>query len=86
MEADRGRIIHYGGGTGANRIAAWNGISWSALGAGMDQDVYALTVYNGNLIAGGFFNTAGGWPQAVLQLGMVLPGQGWDFQVVWSFA
>ena len=35
-------------------------IYWSPLGSGMNGTVYALTVYNGNLIAGGYFTTAGG--------------------------
>ena len=61
------------GGTGGfNNIAEWNGASWSKLGAGMsapgcslgnangdNANVYALTMYNGNLIAGGDFGTAG---------------------------
>ena len=33
---------------------------WGPLGSGMNSDVYALTVYNGELIAGGNFTTAGG--------------------------
>ena len=33
---------------------------WSALGTGVGSTPYALTEYNGNLIAGGFFSTAGG--------------------------
>src|SRR5688572_27565773 len=44
----------------AARIATWDGTSWSALGTGMSGTVSALTVYNGNLIAGGAFTTAGG--------------------------
>src|SRR5437762_2791504 len=40
-------------------IAQWNGTSWSALGTGINGQVNALTV-NGNLIAGGYFTTAGG--------------------------
>jgi hypothetical protein len=52
-------------GTPANSIARWNGSSWSALGSGMSGGlpmtvVYALTVYGGNLIAGGNFAQAGG--------------------------
>lgn len=47
------------GGITVNYIAAWDGISWSALGSGMDMDVYALTVFNNNLIAGGCFSRAG---------------------------
>jgi hypothetical protein len=42
-------------------IAKWNGSAWSMLGTGMNQaGVYALTVYNGELIAGGNFTSAGG--------------------------
>jgi hypothetical protein len=54
------------GGVTAYNIAAWDGSSWSPLGSGMAGDivdafnVYALTVYNGDLIAGGDFTTAGG--------------------------
>ena len=46
----------------AGRIASWDGTSWSALGSGMNSNVYALTVYNNQLIAGGIFITAGGVP------------------------
>lgn len=54
------------GGENANGIARWNGTSWQPLGTGVDSapypgpGVYALTVYNGDLIAGGEFTTAGG--------------------------
>ena len=54
------------GGTSANKIASWDGSTWSPLGSGMvgnnpyANPVYALTVYDGNLIAGGYFTTAGG--------------------------
>ena len=52
------------GGNPASCIAEWNGTSWSAVGTGMNggSGVYTLTVYNGNLIAGGTFTTAGGNP------------------------
>lgn len=43
-----------------NRIAKWDGSSWSALGSGMNFPVYALTVSGSNLYAGGQFTTAGG--------------------------
>lgn len=43
----------------ANRIAAWDGTNWQALGSGMNSTVLALTVYYGDLIAGGRFDTAG---------------------------
>ena len=55
------------GETLANRIARWDGTTWSPLGSGMEggqyhTDVHALTVYNGELIAGGTFTIAGGTP------------------------
>lgn len=34
--------------------------TWSSLGSGMNHFVYALTIFNGRLIAGGFFTNAGG--------------------------
>jgi hypothetical protein len=52
------------GGVAANRIARWDGSNWQPLGSGMHGDmifpgVSALTVYDGELIAGGYFTTAG---------------------------
>ena len=44
----------------ANRIAKWNGNSWSVLGSGMNDTVVALAVSGSNLYAGGMFTTAGG--------------------------
>ena len=37
-----------------------NAQTWSAVGTGMDNSVYALCVYNTEFYAGGFFGTAGG--------------------------
>jgi hypothetical protein len=34
--------------------------SWARLGTGLDDTVYALTIYDNKLIAGGSFHTAGG--------------------------
>jgi hypothetical protein len=48
------------GGTPAANIAKWDGSSWSALGTGMDNIVYALAVSASELYAGGAFFTAGG--------------------------
>jgi hypothetical protein len=52
------------GGTTANKIAMWNGSSWSALGWGIDgsvySQVYALAVSGSDLYVGGGFTTAGG--------------------------
>ncbi len=51
------------GGTPANRIARWNGTSWSAMGSGLSAVVRALAVLpNGDLAVGGDFTTAGGVP------------------------
>jgi hypothetical protein len=48
------------GGVPANRIARWNGSSWSPFGSGMDSTVGSLAVLpNGDLVAGGSFTTAG---------------------------
>jgi hypothetical protein len=49
----------------ANGVARWDGITWSALGSGMNPYVYSLAVDKlGNLYAGGNFATAGGTPVA----------------------
>jgi trimeric autotransporter adhesin len=57
------------GGQPANRIAKWDGRTWSELGTGMNNAaVFALTVFDDNsgsgpaLYAGGNFTTAGGQP------------------------
>jgi hypothetical protein len=51
-------------GVSANYIAGWDGSGWSALGLGMDNQVYALSAFDDGggpeLYAGGEFNTAGG--------------------------
>lgn len=49
------------GGVAANRIAKWNGITWSALGSGISNEVTCITGDNsGNIYVGGFFSSAGG--------------------------
>jgi hypothetical protein len=48
------------GGGSADYIASWNGSAWSPLGSGMNNRVMALSIYEGELIAGGNFTTAGG--------------------------
>jgi hypothetical protein len=59
-----GGIFDAADGVSANHIAAWNGSTFSALGAGMaggvSQAVRALDVDGTYLYAGGFFVTAGG--------------------------
>jgi len=39
-----------------NRIAKWNGGSWSSLGNGLNGMVYAIYPSNGKIFVGGFFN------------------------------
>jgi trimeric autotransporter adhesin len=48
------------GGLPASGIAAWDGISWRALGDGVDGTVEALEVYENQLYVGGRFLNAGG--------------------------
>ena len=65
-----GRALYAGGsftsagGVSANRIAKWDGASWSPLSTGIDGDVIALAVFDDGsgpaLYAGGEFTTAGG--------------------------
>ena len=46
------------GGESANRVAKWNGTSWSALGGGMNSTVRALAVSGTTLYAAGAFTQA----------------------------
>ncbi len=48
------------GTTPVNRIAKWNGSSWSALGSGLNNSVFALAVSGTDLYVAGRFTTAGG--------------------------
>ena len=49
-----------GSGSAAGYVSRWNGSSWSALGSGVDRDVYSLVVSGSDLYVGGDFSTAGG--------------------------
>ena len=53
------------GGAPANSIARWNGVSWSALGAGPNDGIRTLRALpNGELLAGGWFTAIDGVPAA----------------------
>jgi hypothetical protein len=60
-----GRFVTAGTAT-VNGIARWNGSAWQPLGSGVTSSfgaqttIYALAIYNGELIAGGNFTSAGG--------------------------
>src|SRR6185436_1985265 len=47
-------------GLAANRIAKWNGTTWSALGSGVNSTVNAIAVSGTDVYVGGSFLTAGG--------------------------
>ncbi len=61
-----GGYFQSAGAQSASCIAAWNGTSWRGLGAGMTSTtsitpfVRALAMYDGELIAGGYFTRADG--------------------------
>lgn len=61
-----GGIFTTAGGMTINRVAKWDGHSWSALGTGMPSSVLALAGFNDGtgsaLYAGGLFTTGGGAP------------------------
>lgn len=44
----------------ANRIAKWDGSSWSTLGSGVNRAVHALAVNGRDVYVGGRFTTVGG--------------------------
>ncbi|PKK82979.1 MAG: hypothetical protein CVT49_10975 [candidate division Zixibacteria bacterium HGW-Zixibacteria-1] len=61
-----------------SNIASWNGTTWSTLGSGMNKSVYALTVYDNMLIAGGSFTMVGGVQPITSPPGTALPGHRLD--------
>ncbi|MBL0341853.1 MAG: hypothetical protein IPP71_13495 [Bacteroidetes bacterium] len=50
------------GSTAVNFLAKWDGTSWSDVNGDMGNQVAALTVYNNDLIVGGYFTDADGFP------------------------
>jgi hypothetical protein len=60
-----GGTFYNSGGNPTSMISKWDGSSWTALGTGTNAGVLAIVNYppvpvSANIIAGGFFNTAGG--------------------------
>ncbi len=51
--------FHQAGPIPVSNIAAWDGVSWRALGAGFDAPVRAVAVFNGELYACGEFTRSG---------------------------
>lgn len=43
----------------ANRIVKWDGVNWAALGPGFNEPVHCLAEHNGELYAGGSFDSSG---------------------------
>jgi PKD repeat protein len=54
-----GHFLQLNGNGNCRGVAVYNGNTWSPLGTGVNSYVRALTKYNGNIIVGGDFNTAG---------------------------
>lgn len=55
--------VMYAGGvftSPGNNIAQWNGTTWNNLGYGINNEVYAIAAYKGNVYMGGWFSEAGG--------------------------
>jgi hypothetical protein len=48
------------GSSSASYIATWNGSSWSSISGGVEDRVYAFTIYNNELVAAGQFRSVGG--------------------------
>jgi hypothetical protein len=63
-----GGMFTTAGGVSANRVAKWNGSSWSTMGSGISDGtgvltaVRAIAVNGMDIYAGGAFTTAGGKP------------------------
>jgi hypothetical protein len=54
-----GGVFLVAGGQRVNHLALWQDNTWHALGAGLDDSVYALAAYQNTLWVGGAFMQAG---------------------------
>ncbi|MBD3337244.1 MAG: hypothetical protein GF355_17160 [Candidatus Eisenbacteria bacterium] len=54
-----GQFDMAGGDPSIAHLAVWDGVNWAGLGTGVDAQVHALAVFEGDLIAAGDFTTAG---------------------------
>ncbi|MBS0188751.1 MAG: hypothetical protein JSS51_11830, partial [Planctomycetes bacterium] len=50
------------GGETALRVARFDGVKWSAMGAGLGSQVFCITVFNGQIYVGGNFTNSGATP------------------------
>jgi trimeric autotransporter adhesin len=57
-----GGIFTTAGGIAVNGIGRWNGVSWSALGSGLNGTVSSIVALPDELVVCGSFNRAGGVP------------------------
>ena len=59
-----GDFTNAGGIAGADKVARWNGSSWSSLGSSIDvagMAVYSVLVDQGTVVIAGYMNNAEGW-------------------------
>jgi len=61
-----GGLLFYVDGMAVEGIAKWDGVSWSSVGGGLNNDVEAFLVADGKLYAAGFFTRAGENEEVVL--------------------
>jgi hypothetical protein len=71
-----GTFNNAGGKPAADRIAAWDGSTWSALDPISNGSVHAIAVHDGKVYAGGTFINAGG--KANADFLAVWDGSGWE--------
>ena len=72
------------GGQPADRVASWNGTVLAAVGSGVNNQVDALAVLNGKLLAAGNFNYAGTTPAILIAQWDGVAWSDMGFQPVWE--